>query len=280
MNNTKVIVMDVDGTLSTNNRTISKKTKDALMKCQELGIILVLASGRPTNGLIELANELEMDKYNGLLVSYNGSKVVDYTTKEVLFNETLSIEEAKKILNHIKKFNITPMIDDGVNMYVEDLKGPYVEYESEGGNFILKQVDDLENFINFEPNKILTSGEPEYLKEIFNEMKEPFNNDINCVFTASFYVEYTANGIDKAKAIDSVLKPLGYKRDEIIAFGDGHNDASMLAYAGLGIAMENAVEDLKEVADFVTLSNEEDGIAYALNKFIKDLNIDNSYSYN
>ena len=280
MKNIRVIVMDVDGTLNTNKRTISKKTKDALMKCQERGIILVLASGRPTNGLIEVAHELEMDKYNGLLVSYNGSKVTNYATKEVLFNETLEIEEAKKVLNHIKKFNITPMIDDGVNMYVEDLNGPYVDYESKGGNFILKKVDDLENFIDFRPNKILTSGEPEYLNEIYHEMKEPFINDLNCVFTATVYVEYTANGIDKAKALDSVLKPLEYKRDEIIAFGDSHNDASMLAYAGLGVAMENAVDDLKEVADFVTLSNEDDGIAYALNKYIKDLNVDNSYCYN
>lgn len=273
MNNIRVIVMDVDGTLTNNEKKITKKTKETLIKAQELGIILILASGRPTTGLNGLAKELEMDKYQGLLVSYNGSQVVDCATSEVLFNQPLTVKEVKTILNHIKKLDITPMIDDGKHIYVENIDGFKVEYESKGGNFILKQVDDLEAFVDFKTNKILTSGDPEYLKEIFDEMKNPFIDELNCMFTAPFYVEYTAKGIDKANALDTILKPLGYTKDQIIAFGDGQNDASMVAYAGIGVAMENAVDELKEIADFITLSNEEDGIAYALNKYIKEIDV-------
>ena len=90
------------------------------------------------------------------------------------------------------------------------------------------------------------------------------------MFTAPFYFEFTAKGIDKAKALESILKKLGVNKEEIIAFGDGHNDASMVKYAGLGIAMGNAVQELKEIADYVTLSNDEDGIAYAIDKFINE----------
>ena len=97
---------------------------------------------------------------------------------------------------------------------------------------------------------------------------EPFKDKLSCMFTAPFYFEFTANGIDKAKALDTVLTPMGYKSEEMIAFGDGHNDASMLKYAGIGVAMANAVDDLKEIADEITLSNEEDGIAIALSKYM------------
>ena len=88
------------------------------------------------------------------------------------------------------------------------------------------------------------------------------------MFTAPFYFEITAKDIDKAKALETVLKPLNIKQDEIIAFGDGHNDISIIKYAGIGVAMENAVPDLKEIADEITLSNNQDGIAETLIKHI------------
>lgn len=91
------------------------------------------------------------------------------------------------------------------------------------------------------------------------------------MFTAPFYFEFTAKGIDKAKALDTVLIPMGYKKEEMIAFGDGLNDASMVKYAGIGVAMKNAVDELKAVANEITLSNEEDGIAYTLSKYINTI---------
>ena len=95
-------------------------------------------------------------------------------------------------------------------------------------------------------------------------MMAPFKDTLSCMFTGPFYFEFTAQGIDKAKALDAVLKPMGYKQEEMIAFGDGQNDISILTYSGHGIAMENAVDELKEIADEITLSNENDGIAHTL----------------
>ena len=135
--------MDVDGTLTNKEKKITQKTKAALKMAQEQGMILVLASGRPTSGLLNLAKELEMDQHQGLLVSYNGSQVIDLSTKAILLNNPLSISEAKSILRHLKQFNLTPMIDDGVHLYVENVDGYLVEYETKGNAFILKEVDDL-----------------------------------------------------------------------------------------------------------------------------------------
>ena len=278
----KVIIMDVDGTLTNSQKVVTPETKEALLKAQDAGTILILASGRPTSGLRDLAKELQMDKHNGLLVCYNGSKVVDCQSDEVLFNQALSIEEAKAVLEHMKKFDrVRPMIDHGEYMYVTNVYdniiqfngGPFnvMEYESRGGKYKLCEVDDLAAFVDFPLNKILTTSDPEYLQEHYKEMQAPFVDTLSCMFTGPFYFEFTAKGIDKAKALDTVLKPMGYKQEEMMAFGDGHNDASMVKYAGVGVAMANAVEDLKAIADDVTLSNDEDGIAKSIYKYMPEI---------
>lgn len=278
----KVIIMDVDGTLTNGKKVVTPKTKEALLKAEEAGAFLILASGRPTTGLMDLARELKMDQHHGLLVSYNGSKVNDCETMETLFNQALSVEEGKAVLEHMKKFDrVRPMIDKGEYMYVNNVydnwitwKGkPFdvIQYESRGGKFKLCEIDDLAAFVDFPLNKILTTSDPEYLQEHYKEMMEPFKDTLSCMFTGDFYFEFTAQGIDKAKALDTVLIPMGYKKEEMIAFGDGHNDASMVKYAGIGVAMENAVQDLKDIADEITLSNEEDGIAVSLYKHMPEI---------
>lgn len=279
----KVIIMDVDGTLTNAKKVVTPKTKEALIKAEEAGAILILASGRPTSGLLDIAHELEMEKHHGLLVSYNGSKVIDCETMETLFNQALSVEEGKAVLEHMKKFpHVRPMIDKGEYMYVNNVYdnmiqfngAPFdvIQYESRGGKFKLCEKDDLAEFVDFQLNKILTTSDTEYLQEHYQEMMEPFKDTLSCMFTGPFYFEFTAKGIDKAKALDTVLIPMGYQKEEMIAFGDGHNDASMVKYAGTGVAMENAVQDLKDIADEITLSNEEDGIAVSLYKHMPEIN--------
>lgn len=277
----RVIAMDMDGTLLNSRKEISPRTREALIRAQKEGIILILASGRPTTGLMRFAKELEMDKHHGLLVSYNGSQVVDCGTGEVLFNQALSVKEGKAVLEHMKKFDrVRPMIDKGKYMYVNNVYDQFImfngrafnvmEYESRGGNFNLCEERDLAAFVDFPLNKILTTADPEYLQAHYKEMMEPFKDTLSCMFTGPFYFEFTAKGIDKAKALRAVLEPMGYKREDMIAFGDGQNDASMLNYAGYGVAMANAVEELKAQADEVTASLDEDGIALTVERMLKE----------
>lgn len=279
MNDIKVIIMDVDGTLTNSKKVITEKTKETLIEAQNNGALLVLASGRPASGLVDFAKELEMDKHHGLLVCFNGSKAIDCETNETLFNETMSVEDGQAVLEHLKNFKVKPMIDKDDYLYVNDVYDcniqvqneafNIIQYESRGGKFKLCEKDDLASFADYPLNKILTAGDPEYLKEHYKEIMEPFKDSLSCMFTAAFYFEFTARGIDKAKALDTVLTPMGYKREEMIAFGDGHNDISIVEYAGIGVAMDNAVDALKNVADEITFSNEEDGIAHTLNKYCK-----------
>jgi len=275
----KVIVLDIDGTLINSKKQLTDKTKAALLDAQNKGIKVILASGRPTTGMMELAHALEMHKHHGLLISFNGSQVLDCESNEILFNQTMPIEDTQRLLNHLKKFDIIPMVIKDDYIYVNDVyncfislkdnpKFNIVQYESRDGGFKLCEIDDLSKFTDFPQNKILVAGNPEYLIENYKAMSEPFAGTLNSMFTAPMYYEYTALGIDKAKALDFVLNPLGITRKEVISFGDGHNDIPIIQYAGHGVAMGNAVKELKDIANEVTLSNDEDGIAYILNKYI------------
>ncbi len=275
----KVIIMDIDGTLTNEDKVISENTKNKLKELQSQGAVLVLASGRPTRGLMHFAKELEMDKHNGLLVSFNGARVTDCETGDILFDQTMTVDTCKAVLNHMKNFDVIPMVYKGEYLHVTDVYNNIVHaygrelniihYESRLCNYKLCEVDDLEEFADFPMNKILTAGEPDYLQENYKKMMEPFKDSLNCVFTADMYFEFTEKGIDKANALHCALTPLGYTKEDMIAFGDAQNDKTMLEYAGIGVAMGNATQEIKDIADYITLSNNDDGIVHALNELLK-----------
>lgn len=274
----KAIILDLDGTLLDSEKNISPKTKAALIDAQQKGIKLVLASGRPTTGMIQHAEELEMAKHHGLLVSYNGAKVIDCQTMAELYSRGLTVSEGKAVLEHLKQFDVKVMIDKGNYMYVNNVFADHlmyrgteiniIEYEARGGNFLLCEQADLAESLDHELSKILTAGDPEYLAENHKKMMAPFEQTLNAMFTADFYFEFTAKNVDKAQALATVLQPMGIEPAEMMAVGDGHNDRSMLEYAGFSIAMENAVQELKDIATHVTLSNDDDGIAHILNELL------------
>ena len=277
----KAIVLDVDGTLLNREKKISSRTKEILLKAQQQGILLVLASGRPTKGLIEFGKELRMDDYNGFFVSFNGSKVVEAKTLQERFNAPMTKEQGRAVLEHLKKFKVIPMIDkedymivnnvfDGI-LKIEEKEVNIIEHESRGNKYKLCEKADLAAFVDYPLNKILTAGEPEYLKEHYTAMMEPFKDTLNCMFTSPFYFEFTAKGIDKAKALDAVLKPMGVSGNEMISFGDAQNDVSIIKHAKIGVAMGNAVDELKEIADEITTTCDEDGIVLSLLKHIPGL---------
>lgn len=277
----RAIVLDIDGTLIADNKQILTSTIESLQIAQEKGIKVVLASGRPHRGMEDIADALELDKYEGFVVSYNGAKVTNWQTKEVVFNQALTIEEGQAVLEHLKQFDVIPMIEKEAYMFVnnvfdESVRIPslgnisVIEYESRGGDFKLQEIDDLAQFLDFELNKILIAGQPDYLAANYQKMSAPFMNQTNAAFSAPFYYEMTAKGIDKARALKETLHPLGIEAQHVIAFGDGENDLTMLQYAGIGVVMENANDKVKEHADFITKSNNDHGIYHALKKYLPE----------
>lgn len=263
----RLIALDIDGTLTNSEKKITDKTKQALIEAEKDGIRLVLASGRPIAGLRDLAHELKMDEYHGILEGMNGGRLEDAQTGEVLFERDIDYDLAIDIINHLRQFDVSIMVPYGDTIYVNDKNGYKVDYESAINNMKVKEPEDLIAAIHFPVAKILIAAEPEYLNEHAEEIIAPFANDVDSMFTADFYYEIQPKGINKATALHGLGLKLGIAPGEIMAFGDAENDREMLQYAGMGIAMQNARPKLKEVADYVTKSNDEDGVGFAVNHF-------------
>lgn len=273
----KAILLDVDGTLLNSAKVLTDRTKEALIEAQKQGWLLILASGRPVNGLMRFALELKMDAFGGALVAFNGSKVVDMRSGEVLFEQPMSVSEGKAVLEHLKNFDVIVLIDHDEYMITNDVYRTIerngrdfavIEYESRSNNYLLCEKKDLAAFVDFPLNKILTAATPAYLQAHWKEMAAPFQDRLNSMFTADFYFEFTAKGIDKAQALRKTMEKLGCRPEDMIAFGDAQNDRSMLEMAGVGVAMGNATDELKRVADVIARSNDEDGIAVYLEEHV------------
>ena len=277
----KAILLDIDGTLTNSKKEITQETLTALKNAQDRGIRLVLASGRPAKGLSHYGDLLNMWMHHGLFVCYNGARVIDCESKEVLVDVTIKPELVTAVLEHMKKFDVIPIVTYGEYMVVEDVyhcmikNGDQdfnvVQYESRMNNYRLMECEDLAKFTNFPVNKILTAADSDYLQAHWQEMREPFKDTLSCMFTSNFYYEYTSLGIDKGAALREAMAKIGIKPEECIAFGDAENDIPMLEFAGIGVAMGNARDAVKAMADEVTLSNEEDGIAHSLYRHIEGL---------
>ncbi|MBQ7677374.1 MAG: HAD family phosphatase [Lachnospiraceae bacterium] len=277
----KSVLLDIDGTLTNDEKVITPRTREALLKIQDAGVRLALASGRPDMGLYRFAKELQMDTHHGIFICYNGARVVDCQSGEELFSQSLSAEEAKAVLRHLQKFAVTPIIAKGEYMHTTDVFGcvieyrgaPFnvVEYESRGNQYILCEHRDLAEWVDFPVEKILTAAAPTYLQEHSGEMQEPFADTLSCMFTGDFYFEYTAKGVNKAKAIEEAYRRLGISREEMMAFGDAENDLPMIEYVGCGVAMANGADAVKEAADEVTLDNNHDGIAESIYRHFPDI---------
>ncbi|MFR1449797.1 MAG: Cof-type HAD-IIB family hydrolase [Beduini sp.] len=265
----KLIALDLDGTLKTSQNTIGSKTKAALLKCQELGMKIVLASGRPTPGLRHESNQLKLKENDGYILSFNGAKVHSESTGEVIYEKVLTNLQAKKMIKRAKDFKLAPMTYLGNDLVSDMCEDFYVIGEAKLNDMGLKSVDDLDEFVDFDPHKVLLAADPDYVASVLDDFKTPYESELSIYRSAAHYIEIMAQNIDKATSLDCLVKHLGIKQEEVIAFGDGYNDLSMIEYAGLGVAMGNSVEGVKEKADVVTKTNDEEGIAYLLSQIIE-----------
>ena len=274
----KAITLDIDGTLTNDDKEISPRTKAALLAAQMNGVRLILATGRPAKGTERYVQELAMDQHHGLVVAFSGSQVIDCQTQQVIYNRAMTVIQSKAILNHAKSFEVMPMVALGDYLYVNDVyhnllhlpteDRNIIEYEARNDRLQLCEQPDLAAFVSEPINKILLAGQPEYLRANSAAIAAPFAHDLNAMFTADFYFEFTNLGVDKGTALAHLLPKIGLTASELIAFGDDENDLAMLNFAGIGVAMANAKEKIRLAADEVTLTNNNDGIVASLAKYL------------
>lgn len=264
----KMIVLDLDGTLTNNKKEITPKTKAALMLAQKQGTLVVLASGRPTYGIMPLARELELAKHNGFILAYNGGKIIDCAKKTTIFEQTLCSELIPALYNAAIGAGMQILTYQGEGIAATKAEDKYVQEEAFINKLPVKEYTNFLEDIVFPINKCLIVGDPTPLHQLELELSKEMEGKMNVYRSADYFLECVPLNVDKAQSLAKLLAATGIKQEEIIACGDGYNDLSMICFAGLGVAMANANADIREQADYVTLSNEEDGVAQVVEKFI------------
>jgi Cof subfamily protein (haloacid dehalogenase superfamily) len=265
----KVLVLDLDGTLTNSKKMISARTKIALIKAQERGITIVLASGRPTYGIVPLAEELQLAKYGGYILSFNGGTIINWKTKEVIHESVISSEKLP-LLHKIAVQNDVEIISyQNEHIISERSDNEYIKYEAFLNKMIIKEVESFTDAVTFPVPKCLIVGKPEKLKQLEDEMNGVFGNEMSIYRSEPFFLELMPLNVDKAKSLQKLLFHIGHTREEMMACGDGYNDLSMIKFAGMGVAMANAQTEVKDASDYITLSNEDDGVAHAVELFLK-----------
>lgn len=265
----KLLVLDVDGTLLNNEREISKRTLAALLKVQQMGIRIVLASGRPTYGLMPLAKTLELGNYGGFILSYNGCQIINAQNGEILFKRRINPEMLPYLEKKARKngFAIFTYNDDTI--ITDNPENEHIRSEARLNNLeIIKEVE-FSTAIDFAPCKcMLVSDDEEALIGLEQHWKRRLNGALDVFRSEPYFLEVLPCGIDKANSLGALLEQLDVKREEVIAIGDGVCDVTMLQLAGMGVAMGHAQDSVKACADHVTASNEEDGVALAVEQII------------
>ena len=266
-----IIALDLDGTLTNSEKNITPRTFDALMKAQREGVRLVLASGRPTFGIAALANQLQLADYGGYVLSYNGGRIIDWCEKTVIFSQVVDQKLVPILYDFAEKAHLPIVTYLPEAILASKNEGEYLAEEARiNGMPIVVAQNFVEEAMQIAggSTKFLIPGEPELLIQLESEMKAALSEQMEVFRSAPFFLELPPKGIDKAQSLQRLLTHLGLERESLMAFGDGFNDLSMIQFAGQGVAMANAVEEVKSIADFVTTSNEEDGIAHALEQLL------------
>ena len=263
----RAIALDLDGTLTNHEKVVTPKTREALLKAASEGAVIILASGRPTYGIEPVAESLELNQRGGYILSYNGGNIVNAQTGEKLFSQFLPDEVIPELYAYATEKGHALLGYAGNEISTEMPDDEYVKEESRINKMNIRKVDNLFEALEPHPTKLLMTGDPTLMLKAEEELVEKLGVRMDIFRSAPFFLELVPKGIDKAKSLTRLLAKINLTPADLIAFGDGYNDLSMLKLAGMGVAMENAAPEVRAEADYVTLSNEEDGVAAALEHF-------------
>lgn len=268
----KILALDIDGTLLNTKKEITPAVGEAIAGLQSRGIPVLIVSGRPAQGIRHVAEELHLRERGGYILSFNGGKIINCQTEKIIYSNPVSPLYYKEIIDYANTLNASILTYDGDYIITEKPDNKYVGVESNVVRMPVRKVDNLYETIledNISVDKFLIVGEPDYMMSKVSDMAEHFKGRLNVFQSEPFFIEVVPIGIDKAASLEVLLNRLGLTRDELVACGDGRNDVTMVEYAGMGVAMGNACEEVKAAANYITDSCDKDGVAKAIKKFFE-----------
>ncbi len=268
----KLVAIDLDGTLLNQNHTVSKLNKKAINMVREKEIKVVLCSGRTIHNLLGFAKELGINGVTDYVVGYNGAGAVLVQNEEFIYSECLSGIDAKFIAKICEEVDANFTVHTFTTSMTPRLN-PYSIHESSlnGVELLLKHPRELHD--DEMVTKVLILDDPEKISNYEDHIRKNLSENYHIVRSMPMYLEVMKKGISKFSGIMAVADRHQIKKEEIMALGDAQNDLEIIKEAGIGIAMGNAEESIRNQADFVTKTNNEDGVAYAMNYFL-NLNLE------
>ena len=263
----RLLCADLDGTLLTGRKEIGAKTREVLLRKQEEGLVIALASGRTVQGILPVAAELRLEAHGGYVLAFNGGRIVECSTGRTVRSACIPDGAAAGLfrLAHSRGCDLITYV--GGDVVTSGMDNPWVRYEAQCNGLAMRWSADFTEFSGVPLNKCLMAGPPETIALLEGEASAAFGAGMEFYRSEPFFLECVPRGVDKGSSLALLAEVLGIPVAATIAFGDGFNDISMLRRAGLGVAMANAREEVRAAADHVAGSNEEDGMALAVEHF-------------
>lgn len=262
----KMLVVDMDDTLLTDDHKISIENREMLLKAQEMGVYVVLASGRPTSAMIDYAKELRCDENNSYIISYNGSTIVNLKDNSVLFENALTKEQIHELYDFSQE-NSTHIITYLDGKIISESRSEYIDVEKNITGLELDIVPSFKDRVTTSAVKCILLEEPSYLKKMEQKLKEAMP-DLSICMSKPIFLEAAPSGVHKGASLQILAERLNIHQSEIIAVGNAGNDLSMVQYAGLGVWVDNVEPELRAFGDVIVASNNDHGVAEVVRRFI------------
>lgn len=274
----KLLVLDVDGTLLNSNREMSERTIKTLKKVQQNGVRIALATGRPTYGVLPYAKAIDLDFNDGYIISYNGAKVLEASTGKILFERTIDPKMVPYLEKQAERGGCVLAFYENDEVVATDTSNHHIVDEAQMNNMALRQVDSISKAMEglkddtklWPTEVILVNDDEQMLTGLEEYLQRHLNGVMDTIHSNPYYLEIVGYQVGKSHAMSALVQKLGISMKEVLAFGDGRADINMLQMAGTGIAMGNAPEEVKRCADYITLSNDEDGAAIAIERAFEE----------
>lgn len=263
----KMIVMDMDDTLLNAQHVISQANKEAILNAQAHGLVVVLASGRPTPAMAPFADELQLNKHHGFVISYNGAYVTDWSNQQVLFETCLTKYENDLLVDtaHAQNLNLHTYVDGDI---ITDEMNAYTDIEADLTKMPIRLVDDIKKTVTGNVPKLLMVADPAVVKTACQTLGQSLGGRFMISISKPFFLEFTNKEVDKSRGISVLCDTLGISKNDVMAIGDSYNDLTMIRDCGTGVAMGNAPDDIKNIANVIAKSNEENGVADIINQVV------------
>lgn len=260
---TKIVVTDLDGTLLNEKSEISQENYEAIKKLKEKGIIFGIASGRAVGVINQIIKDHQIMEMVDFLIGFNGAEIYDFREKVAITIPQLQKDMIKNIIDIFSELDVVCAVHEGAELYANKWN-PSIQVEANLNKYKLIIKENLKEFIQKDYPKLMITGEQEYLTMIENNIISSIKGEYNAFRSHQNFYEFVAKNVSKGSTIEKYCQIHGFQAEEVMAFGDNLNDYEMIQYAGVGVAMDNAVEPLKSIAQIIARHHADHGFAQVI----------------